>query len=378
MPNILLLCEFPSLSGGERSMLSTLPGLAAEGFDIAVAGPPTGQLADEIRRLDLKMRPFEVRDANGQRLSQTQAREQLVDLLRQEPPDLLHANSLAMGRLSGPVAAGLGIPSVAHLRDILRLSAAAVADLNAHTRLVAVSEATRQHHAAQGIESDKIVVAYNGINLKRFSPRAATGWLHRELDLPEGAPMVVNVGQICLRKGQEVLVAAADKLACDHPEAHFLVVGERYSEKGESIEYEENLQQAAAEGGLQGRLHLLGYREDVEKILRECTLLAHAARQEPLGRVLLEAAASGLPVVATEVGGTSEIFGSANSDDCAALLVPAGDSQALAAAIDRLLSDPRLRASLAGRARQRAERCFDQARAVSRLTVLYRELLSLH
>ena len=74
------------------------------------------------------------------------------------------------------------------------------------------------------------------------------------------------------------------------------------------------------------------------ELLAELTLLVHPARQEPLGRVLLEAAAAGVPVVATDVGGTREIF----SDDEAELIVP-DDVAALAAAIERMLADESLR-----------------------------------
>ena len=118
-------------------------GLRAAGFTPAVMAPAEGPLADELAARGVELLPFQCRAADGTRLPQSRLREQLAEVLRRRRPALLHANSLAMGRLSGPVAAELQLPSIAHLRDIIKLSARAVADLNCHARLLAVSQAAR-------------------------------------------------------------------------------------------------------------------------------------------------------------------------------------------------------------------------------------------
>ena len=118
----------------------------------------------------------------------------------------------------------------------------------------------------------------------------------------------------------------------------WLVIGQRFSGKAESRQFEDRLHQAAA-GPLAGKVHFLGVRDDVPRILNELTLLVHPARQEPLSRVLLEAAAAGLAIVATDVGGTREIFPPESEVAC---LVPPDDVQAMSAAIGRLLGDATL------------------------------------
>jgi glycosyltransferase involved in cell wall biosynthesis len=151
------------------------------------------------------------------------------------------------------------------------------------------------------------------------------------------------------------------------PQPHLLIIGERYSGKAESRQFEADLRTAAG-GALAGRLHFLGFRLDVDRILSELTLLVHPARQEPLGRVLLEAAAAGVAVIATDVGGTREIF----PPECrAARLVPPESAPALARAIAELLADPRERARLATAARGRIEQCFDRTRAAAALVEQY-------
>jgi len=371
MHHVLLLCEYAALGGGERSMLATFDLVCRAGFTPAVAAPPEGPLADAVRARDVELLPWITHDAAGRHLGQARLRGRLADLLDRRRPDLLHANSLAMGRLSGPVAAELKLPSIAHLRDIIKLSDRAIADLDCHTRLLAVSRATRDFHAAGGLAAERLHVLYNGVDLGRFRPRRRSGYLHRELGIPTDALLVGTIGQISLRKGQDLLVRAAADLADGLPEVHYLIVGRRHSQKEESRRFEADLR-ASASGPLDGRLHFLGLRDDVTKILGELALLVHPARQEPLGRVLLEAAAAGVAMIATDVGGTREIF---PPQSASARLVPPDDPEALATAIRELIGDEAQRRRLAAAARRRAEEAFDAEHAAERLVRHYRAVL---
>ena len=371
MADVLLLCEYSTLGGGERSMLATLDYVRQAGFSPAVLAPPRGPLAEALRARDVEVLPWTSHDTAGARLPQDRLRARLAELLRGRRGDLLHANSLSMGRLSGPVAAELRLPSVAHLRDIIKLSDRAIADLNCHTRLLAVSEATCDHHAAGGLAADKLHILYNGVDLERFRPRSQSGYLHRQLGIAADAQLIGTIGQISLRKGQDILARAAARLADRLSSVHYLIVGQRHSRKEESREFEADLR-AAAGGPLAGRIHFLGQRDDVAEILGELTLLVHPARQEPLGRVLLESAAAGVPVVATDVGGTREILPPQSGS---ARLVPPDDPEALAAAILELTADEELRSRLAAAARRRTEEVFDIRRAAEGLVKHYQQVL---
>ncbi len=129
----------------------------------------------------------------------------------------------------------------------------------------------------------------------------------------------------------------------------------------------------ADEQPLASRVHFLGSRSDVPQLLNECQLLVHAARQEPLGRVLLEAAASGLAVVATDVGGTREIF-PRQAD--AAILVPADNRSALADATFSILTHESRRAQLGRAARKQIESRFDIRDSAARLIDQYHAVLT--
>jgi glycosyltransferase involved in cell wall biosynthesis len=371
MADIFILCEYPTLNGGERSMLATLDSVRAGGFSPVVMAPPDGSLAKELADRGFELIPYECRLPDGSRISQSRLREELAEMLRRRRPALLHANSLAMGRLAGPVVADCGLPSLSHLRDIIGLSAQAIADLNCHRRLLAVSAATREFHVAHGLDGEKTHVLYNGVDLGQFRPRPPTGYLHRELRLPADAQLIGNIGQIGLRKGQDVLLHALRRIAEQSPNAHCVIIGERNSDKNESRQFEQSLNEAVHDS-LAGRVHFLGRRTDISSVLNELTLLVHSARQEPLGRVLLEAAAGGAAIVATDVGGTREIF---PPEADAARLVPANDAESLADAMAELLADHDLRARLSAAARRRAAERFDIRDAADGLVRHYRELI---
>lgn len=375
MPKIAWLFEYPLLGGGDRSLLAALSGLRSAGYQPTAIAPAFGELTDELTRRQVPQAAIAWHAADGSRLSQAEARQQLKRFLEQMRPDLLHANSLAMARLAGPVAADLHLPSIAHLRDIVGLSAAAVADLNQNTRLLAVSHATRAFHLAQGVAGDKTYVLYNGVDLEQFAPAShnstSRAELLAELRLPPTARLVGCIGQIIQRKGQDLLVSLARRLA-SLPETHLLIVGDRPSQKEEAVRFEESVRNDLT-AAAPARVHFLDRRGDVVRLLPVLDLLVHPARQEPLGRVLLEAAACGLPIVATRVGGTEEIF---PAPSAAAVLVDPQDGQALAEYADRLLADAPLRRQLGTAARRRAEEAFDARLAAARLAEHYAAALS--
>lgn len=392
MRRVLILCEYPTVSGGERSILAMLGPLRAAGWEPHAACPGEGPLAEAFRAAGVEVSPLGPRCAARDGPSRQRRREWLAECIRRLRPEVFHANSVAMARLSGPVVASLGQPSLAHLRDIVGLSRQAVADIHGHGRLLAVSHAVRNYHAAAGIDAARQHVLYNGVDLERFRPRAPTGWLHRELRLPRGARLLGTIGQIGPRKGQDVLLAAAKQLARRYDDVHWLIVGRRFSGKEESVVFERRLREATAVGALRGRWHWLDWRDDIPELLGELTALVHPARQEPLGRVLLEAAACGVAVVASDVGGTAEIFAPLGGEPpafgaaglvgptdaataalatTAALLVPPDDAAALADAVGRLLDDEPLRRRLGADGRRIAEGRFDAVAVGARLAEHY-------
>ena len=234
MPRLLILCEYPTLLGGERSLLASIRRLR-DRFEFVALAPSTGPLADALREAGINLAPSPLFDDRGHRVSRPLAFSRILDTARSFHADLLHANSLAMGRLTGALASQRPISCTAHLRDIISLSAAAIQDLNGNARLIAVSEATRQFHIGQGLDPAKTVMVHNGVDLDGFRPQPREKWIRRELGIPQDALVALTAGQIGLRKGWDVLAEAAAAIADRFPPLHVVLAGERYSDKPETV-----------------------------------------------------------------------------------------------------------------------------------------------
>jgi len=335
-------------------MLAVLPHFVGSDLEFVALAPSVGPLAPELTALGIPVLPFDARDKSGERLPPPRLLEEMRSIGARVRPDLIHGNSLSMGRLTGHLSADLGVPSTAHLRDIVGLTKRAADQLNANRALVAVSQAVRDFHQAQGVDASRMHVVYNGVDADQFRRQPSSVQLKTELRLPPDAFLVANIGQICLRKGQDVFAKAAALAAPRMPRAHFLLLGERYSEKTETALYDEAISFEFAMAGLKDRFHRLGYRSDIERLLGEIDLVVHCARQEPFGRVLLEAAAAGRAIIATTVGGTEEML----VDRESAILVPPDEPQILADAIVCLYGNPELSSCLAAAARERVTARF--------------------
>ncbi len=192
---------------------------------------------------------------------------------------------------------------------------------SASDAVVANSELVKEYIArVYRAPQDRVRVVHNGIDLNRF--RGAVR------ESPSASPTVVGVGRVVRQKNPELFVRAAKSLLSDFPEARFRWIG-----AGDMLS---RLESDLAREGLAERISFEGERSDVEKVLVEADLLWLTSDWEGLPNVVMEAMACGVPVVATDVGGTSELFLSGNEG----ALVDAGDGDAIAVATRRLLSDP--------------------------------------
>ena len=174
--------------------------------------------------------------------------------------------------------------------------------------------------------------------------------------------MVGSVTRLSPQKAPLDFVAAAAQVAARRPDVHFVVVGDG------PLRAEVEAQVAAA--GLAGRFHLTGLRRDVPDLLHSFDVFVLTSLWEGLPRVLIQAMAAGLAVVATAVDGNAE----AVEDGVNGFLTPPGDPQALAAALLRLLGDPALAGQMGAAGRERADE-FGARKMVDDIAALYEALL---
>jgi glycosyltransferase involved in cell wall biosynthesis len=224
--------------------------------------------------------------------------------------------------------------------------------------IIANSHAVRTAFAGVA-PADKVSVVHNGIDVTKFAQCYATdSGFREELALPRETRVVTIVGSITPRKRHTVFVEAAAELIRVRSSTAFVVVG-----AGDSV-LVADLRSQVERAGLANHFHFLGWRADVPRILCATDVLVVASDQEGFGRTLLEAMASGVPVIATRSGGPEEIIVESESG----LLVPVDDASGLARAIAAILDDASLAAALAQRGRDRVERAFTLQACVDAIT----------
>lgn len=184
----------------------------------------------------------------------------------------------------------------------------------------------------------------------------------------KGCLRVGLVGRIAPWKGQDIFLAAAARLAPRFPQAEFVLAGAPLF--GEE-EHERRLRRQAELDGLAGRVRFLGFCDDVWDVYRGLDVAVHASTlPEPFGNVVVEAMASGTPIVAADAGGVPEIVENGRTG----LLVRPGDPGALAGALEQLLADPAERSRLALAGREDIERRFSLERDAEAVQRIYEEL----
>ena len=303
----------------------------------------------------------------------------LVRRLRQDPPDVVHAHLELAMTLAVPAARLAGVPAVSTFHHVYRpLSGRAATRerlaVEVATRgdaAVFVSRASRNSFA-EVYRPERIPaswsVVHNGIDLDYFSPAPDGEVAGLPADLGLGGNRVVTI-VAALRdfKGIVHAVRAWPMVVGQYPEARLLLVG--------SGEEEPALRAAVAQAGVGDSVVFAGMRTDVPEVMRGSeVVLLPSIYGENLPTVLMEAGGCGRPVVASNVGGISDIV----ADGSTGLLVEPGDPIAIAAALLRLLDDPGLGAQLGRNGRRRMERRFDARGWAENLRGLYEQVIARH
>jgi L-malate glycosyltransferase len=366
---VLYVNHTAEISGGERSLLGLLSALP-ETVQPLVA-TPRGQLQSAVESLGIPTTTI-TGTAGSLRLHPLHTPRALAEMCvaawqvrraaRRHRAELAHANSIRAGIVLG-LARCRRVATVVHVRDCLPPGALTTATM----RLIAATATTvvaNSRYTARSVRmsapSAHLEVVHNPVDLERFDPENVD---RAEARARLGAagkrePLLGVLAQLTPWKGQDTAIEALKLLRKEGMDAHLLLIGSAKftarSTRFDNQDYVARLHELVADAGLEDRVSWLGEREDVPELLSALDILLLPSWEEPFGRAVIEAMALRVPVIASNVGGPSEVV----QDGREGYLLAPREPRAWAQAIRRI-AESRERADEMGLAgRRRVEQAF--------------------
>lgn len=297
-------------------------------------------------------------------------RGEVADQLAQLRPDVVHTHQVTALFYAGPAARRVGVPLVVHTEHGKHYAArwrtrllGRLAGRHARRFFCVSQDIADEVNGFRVVDAAKVCVVPNGIDIERFARRGAGGSLRQSLGIPASAPVVGTVGRATEIKRQDALLRAFARLRERFPDAHLLLVGD-----GPLLP---QLKQLADELGVGKAAHFPGNQLQPEKYLHLMDVFALTSRSEGMPVSVLEAWASGVPVVAAAVGGLPEMIRHGETG----LLYPPGDENGLVASLTDILGRPDAARRLAAAGRRHVEDTFSRQRMFGVYERHYRELL---
>lgn len=367
IPVVQLVNQF-AIGGAEGQFLARLAGHPSGFRPLVACLNEVGPHLEKVRQLGLPIEEFGLRGSLGQ-LNTGRQILKLAAFISREGAKLVHANDFYSNVLAVPAARLAGVQVICSRFDlghwysrkhhVLEALASRAADA-VLTNATAVRDLCVHE---EGILEERVVIVHNGIDLQAFDLALRAPL---RTSIPEGRPTVIAIGNLQPVKGHLELIEAVERLRRRIPDLLVLCAGDGPMRP--------SLEQQIAERGLGECVLLLGHRDDVPALLARSQVGVLASHAEGLSNALIEAMAASLPVVATTVGGNTELVieGGPRANG---FLVPPYKSGPIADRLEQLLLDEPLRKALGAAARERVVAELNLAEMSRRTGDLYRRVL---
>jgi glycosyltransferase involved in cell wall biosynthesis len=365
---ILLLSTSMGMGGADSQLLSAARVMLARGHDVIIVSlTPLGPMGLQARSMGIRTESLQMRRG----VPDPRGLMRLARLVRAWRPDVVHSHMVHANLLARALRLVVPVPAVVstihNIYEGGRLRMAAYRLTNGLVdHMTIVSQAAADRFVGDGIVPEKLLtVVPNGVDTEQIRnvPVGARESLRRSLGI-EDRFVWLAVGRFEIAKDYPNMLRAFARLAEQQPLAFLLLVG-----RGSLQEKTETL---ARELGLGGVVRFLGVREDVPLVMNAADAYVMSSAWEGMPMVLLEAAAAGLPIVATKVGGNCEVV----VDEESGFLVPPRDHEALGSAMVRLSDLPEARRhSLGQRGHEHVRSHYGLDRLAEQWEEIYRRVL---
>lgn len=365
---ILQISSAASFGGGERYVADLTNSLQERGHDLYLAVRPRSPLIQHVRLAPAKIKTLPLRNALD-----VQSAHELARFVRKHEIEVVHAHMARDYSLAAYAAHRNRATKFVVTRHVLfPLNRLHRQTLGRAHRVIAVSHAVARELRRERITSDdRIVVVHNGIDVERFA-RVLVGFdrangraeFLSSKHLPADCLLVGSIGELRTLKRHDDFIRAAATIAPKFPTARFVLAG---VDTSNAAEVRKQLERLVSELHLTDRFQFLGWLDDAEKLLAAMDVFVSASETESFGLAIAEAMAAGSAVVATATEGAQEVL----EDQRTGLLVPIGDVQRLAEAIETLLANEEQRKEISRRAREAVAAKFGLERMVHEIEAIY-------
>jgi glycosyltransferase involved in cell wall biosynthesis len=301
--------------------------------------------------------------------------ELICTLVRETGVDLLHAHLMNAHTVTAIAGRLCGIPTVATLHGMSLQPQEVSVARNTGSHTIVVCRQAWSQALAMGLAPELVSLVPNGVDLKLYHPGSVDpSEFRRTIEVGPSDTLVGFVGRLAWEKGPDKFLKAAEFMLQNRPDLHFAMVGTGAMEK--------ELAAAVIHAGLQSRVHMVGLAREPHRIYPALDLLLHTSRADAMPLTILEAMASGVPVVALGIGGVPEIIAAGETG----ILVGTtewpgvvseypGDWEGVAQAALALLNQPQKRKAMAVASVARAQANFDIRRSADLTCQVFRQLL---
>lgn len=368
---ILYLDHSPLLGGAQLSLLELVQTLDHDLFDAAVACtdrcPQFLAIADEVcANISISRFPRLRGNPVFVPIRYIQAMTGILKACRAFQPHIIHSNTVRTHIYAAMAAGYTQAKVVWTLRDFDYPKRLFKLLVNKPSAIICVSDSVYQYYNPDGMYKHMKTVP-NGIALPQLDPVKSRYEIRREFGLPADSFVVGSVGRIVPWKGQMEFMKAAALVLKTLPSARFVVMG-----NVDMPDFRREVESYAVELGIRDKVIFPEFRTDVLKCMCAFDVLVHTSKEpEPFGRVLIEAMATGVPVIASPLGGPSEIL----DESCGCLVHPEKTSE-LAAAIVKVLTDKPFASCISKRAKEVFVERYDQSTETSEVEAVYKSVLS--
>lgn len=359
--NLLLLHGSSDLYGASKILLVTVQTLLKKGYRPLVVLSNPGPLADKLTeagaevvyiRLGILRRKYKTPYGILNRLyTMAKAYRMLKRLIRERQITTVYSNTTAV--LAGAFAArSAGVKHIWHIHEIIEspkwLSRLLGRLVNHYSHTVLVVSAAVQQSWGRYVSVEKLQLLHNGIDYTPYLQ--PSGKLRKELAIPDETVVVGMVGRVHYWKGQDYFLQIASLLNQRFPQLHFVMIGDAFP--GYEYLYDQ-LSALITRENLQNKVTDLGYRTDVAELLQGFDILVlPSLLPDPFPTVILEAMASGKPVVATQQGGALEMVEHGKTG----IWIPVKEAPLAAAAMEQLVTSAPLRRQMGEKGREKVLR----------------------